>query len=101
MACILEIRTSVSCCPKNEVPKGLEIGDPVEVFLYKDSADRLIATTREPKIKLGEVKTLTVADTGRIGAFLDWGLPKDLLLPFKEQTGKSSKRRPGAGISLH
>ena len=57
--------------PKKEVPKGLEIGDPVEVFLYKDSADRLIATTREPKIKLGEVKTLTVADTGRIGAFLD------------------------------
>ena len=77
--------------PKKEVPKGLEIGDPVEVFLYKDSADRLIATTREPKIKLGEVKTLTVADTGRIGAFLDWGLPKDLLLPFKEQTGKVAK----------
>ena len=77
--------------PKKEVPKGLEIGDPVEVFLYKDSADRLIATTREPKIKLGEVKTLTVADTGRIGAFLDWGLPKDILLPFKEQTGKVAK----------
>ena len=77
--------------PKKEVPKGLEIGDPVEVFLYKDSADRLIATTREPKIKLGEVKTLTVADTGRIGAFLDWGLPKDLLLPFKEQTGRVAK----------
>ena len=90
MACILEIRTSVSCCPKKKCQK-LEIGDPVEVFLYKDSADRLIATTREPKIKLGEVKTLTVADTGRIGAFLDWGLPKDLLLPFKEQTGKVAK----------
>ena len=74
--------------PKKQVPEGLEIGDPVEVFLYKDSQDRIIATTNEPKITLGEVKILKVADTVRIGAFLDWGLEKDLLLPFKEQTGK-------------
>ena len=77
--------------PKKQVPRGLEAGDPVEVFLYKDSADRLIATTGEPKITLGELKVLKVADTGKIGAFLDWGLPKDLLLPFREQTGKVKK----------
>lgn len=77
--------------PKKQVPSGVEIGDPVEVFLYKDSQDRLIATTQEPKIVLGEVKALKVVDTGRIGAFLDWGLEKDLLLPFKEQTAKVKK----------
>lgn len=77
--------------PKKQVPAGIEIGDPVEVFLYKDSDDRLIATTIMPKIMMGEIRALKVADTGRIGAFLDWGLPKDLLLPFKEQTAKVSK----------
>lgn len=77
--------------PKKQVPEGLEVGDPVEVFLYKDSQDRLIATTNEPKITLGEVKVLKVADTVRIGAFLDWGLEKDLLLPFKEQTANVKK----------
>lgn len=77
--------------PKKEVPKGIEIGDPVEVFLYKDSDDRLIATTAVPKIVLGETALLTVKETGRIGAFLDWGLPKDLLLPFREQTTKVKK----------
>lgn len=77
--------------PKKQVPKDVEIGDPIEVFLYKDSDDRIIATTQTPKIMMGEVKPLTVVDTGRIGAFLDWGLPKDLLLPFKEQTKRVSK----------
>lgn len=77
--------------PKKQVPKGIEIGDPVEVFLYKDSSDRLIATTNEPKIQLGELAVLTVADTGKVGAFLDWGLEKDLLLPFREQTAKVQK----------
>ena len=74
--------------PKKQVPKDVEVGDPVEVFLYKDSSDRLIATTQEPKITLDELAVLKVADTGRIGAFLDWGLEKDILLPFKEQTSK-------------
>lgn len=74
--------------PGKQVPKGLEAGDPVEVFLYRDSDDRLIATTAEPKIQLGEIRKLKVVDTGRIGAFLDWGLEKDLLLPFREQTKK-------------
>lgn len=77
--------------PKKQVPKGLEIGDPVEVFLYKDSSDRLIATTNTPKITLGELAVLEVEDTARIGAFLNWGLEKDLLLPFKEQTSKVKK----------
>ena len=77
--------------PKKQVPKDVEVGDPVEVFLYKDSSDRLIATTQEPKITLDELAVLKVADTGRIGAFLDWGLEKDLLLPFKEQTAKVKK----------
>lgn len=77
--------------PKKQVPKGIEPGDPVEVFLYKDSSDRLIATINEPKITLGELAVLKVADIGRIGAFLDWGLEKDLLLPFKEQTAKLKK----------
>lgn len=77
--------------PKKEVPRGIEIGDPIDVFLYKDSSDRLIATTADPKIKLGELAVLTVKDTGKIGAFLDWGLQKDLLLPFREQTAKVKK----------
>ncbi len=77
--------------PKKQVPRGLEAGDPVEVFLYKDSSDRLIATTNEPKLTLGELAALKVVDVGRIGAFLDWGLEKDLLLPFREQTAKVRK----------
>lgn len=77
--------------PKKEVPRDIEIGDPIEVFLYKDSEDRLIATTKTPKIQLGEVKVLEVVAVGRIGAFLDWGLEKDLLLPFREQTAKVAK----------
>lgn len=77
--------------PKKQVPEGIEVGDPVEVFLYKDSSDRMIATTNEPKITVGELAVLEVVDVGRIGAFLDWGLEKDLLLPFKEQTVKVEK----------
>lgn len=77
--------------PGRQVPKDIEIGDPIEVFLYKDSSDRLIATTQEPKLTLGEMAVLKVVDTGKVGAFLDWGLEKDLLLPFKEQTAKLKK----------
>lgn len=64
----------------------VEIGDAISVFVYRDSMDRLIATTNEPLITLGEVKSLKVKQITKIGAFLDWGLEKDLLLPFKEQT---------------
>ena len=77
--------------PKKQVPEEIEVGDPVEVFLYKDSSDRMIATTKEPKLTLGNLAVLEVVDVGRIGAFLDWGLEKDLLLPFKEQTTKVEK----------
>ena len=77
--------------PKKQVPEGVEVGDPIEVFLYKDSSDRLIATTNEPKIMLGELAVLNVAATGGIGAFLDWGLEKELLLPFREQTAPLKK----------
>lgn len=72
--------------PIKQVPKECKIGDLLSVFLYKDSKDRLIATTGEPALTLHQVKPLQVAQTGKIGAFLNWGLEKDLLLPFKEQT---------------
>ncbi|MDO4616018.1 MAG: S1-like domain-containing RNA-binding protein [Lachnospiraceae bacterium] len=74
--------------PMKQVPAGTEVGDTVSVFLYKDSSDRPIATTKKPLISLGSTAVLQVKETGRIGAFLDWGLEKDLLLPFREQTGK-------------
>lgn len=72
--------------PGKQVPEGTKEGDRLEVFIYKDSQDRLIATTREPKLKVGEVGVLTVSQVTKIGAFLDWGLEKDLLLPYHEQT---------------
>lgn len=72
--------------PKKEVPQGIEIGMVLEVFLYKDSKDRLISTTREPGVELGGLAVLEVKEVAKIGAFLDWGLEKDLMLPFKQQT---------------
>lgn len=72
--------------PKKQVPEGAKEGDLIEVFVYKDSMDRLISTVRRPKIVIGELAVLTVKEKTKIGAFLDWGLEKDLLLPFKEQT---------------
>ncbi len=74
--------------PKKWVPSDLEIGDPITVFLYKDSEDRPVATTVSPKITLGEVARLKVSALAGIGAFLDWGLEKELFLPFREQTRK-------------
>ena len=74
--------------PKKEVPQQAVIGDELDVFLYKDSKDRLIATIRQPKLELGKVGLLKVKEVAKIGAFLDWGLEKDLLLPFKQQTRK-------------
>ena len=72
--------------PIKQVPEELDISDTIEVFVYRDSKDRLIATVNEPKLQLGQVALLKVAQVGKIGAFLDWGLEKDILLPFKEQT---------------
>lgn len=74
--------------PAKQVPEGIKLGDKVRVFLYKDSRDRLIATTNEPKLSMGEIRPLEVKECGKIGAFLDWGLEKDLFLPYKEMTMK-------------
>ncbi len=72
--------------PGKEVPDNAELGDEVNVFIYRDSKDRLIATTRTAEILIGETALLEVVEVGKIGAFLKWGLEKDLLLPYKEQT---------------
>ena len=77
--------------PGKQVPEGTEIGDVLEVFIYRDSSDRMIATTRKPALELHQTALLTVADVGKIGAFLSWGLEKDLLLPFREQTARVTK----------
>ncbi len=71
--------------PKSQVPEDTRLKDVLNVFVYKDSEDRPIATRLEPDLTLGEVARLRVKQVTKIGAFLDWGLAKDLLLPFKEQ----------------
>ncbi|MCD8325889.1 MAG: S1-like domain-containing RNA-binding protein [Lachnospiraceae bacterium] len=74
--------------PNKYVPEGKRPGDEVEVFVYRDSQDRLISTTLTPKLCLGQVARLKVVQVGKIGAFLDWGLEKDLLLPYRQQKRK-------------
>ncbi|MBE5872807.1 MAG: S1 RNA-binding domain-containing protein [Lachnospiraceae bacterium] len=81
--------------PVKQVPEGTMPGDKVEVFIYRDSKDRMIATTNIPKLRMGEVAELTVAQVGKFGAFLDWGLEKDLLLPFKQQ---KKRVKPGESV---
>jgi hypothetical protein len=71
--------------PKRYVPEGCKPGDTLEVFIYLDSEDRLLATTEKPKAMVGEFALLQVVSITNVGAFLDWGLPKDLLVPFREQ----------------
>jgi predicted RNA-binding protein (virulence factor B family) len=71
--------------PARSIPSGVMIGDELEVFIYLDSEDMLIATTDTPKAMVGECVVLNVVEVNQIGAFLDWGLPKDLLVPFGEQ----------------
>ncbi len=72
--------------PAKQVPADLELGGRIRVFLYRDSKDRLIATTNKPRLVIGEYAPLLVKEVGQIGAFLDWGLEKDLFLPYKEMT---------------
>ena len=72
--------------PAREVPNDWDIGDQIEVFICYDSEDRLIATTEEPSVRVGEFALLEVVAVEKVGAFLDWGLPKDLFLPYAEQT---------------
>lgn len=74
--------------PKAQVPAGAALGERLKVFLYRDSKDRMIATCAEPKLTLGGLALLSVSQVGKIGAFLDWGLEKDLFLPFKEMSRK-------------
>jgi predicted RNA-binding protein (virulence factor B family) len=71
--------------PRRYVPEGCEIGDWLDVFLYFDSDDLLIATTEKPKVQVGDCEMLTVVDINHAGAFMDWGLTKDLLVPYNEQ----------------
>ncbi|MDI1443346.1 S1-like domain-containing RNA-binding protein [Polyangium sp. 6x1] len=72
--------------PRGEVPEGTKEGDELDVFVYLDSEDRPVATLRTPKVTLDEVAFLKVTDVNRYGAFFDWGLPKELLVPYGEQT---------------
>jgi predicted RNA-binding protein (virulence factor B family) len=74
--------------PARYVPEGVKPEDELEVFVYNDSEDRVIATTEKPYATVGDFKFLKVKAVNRTGAFLDWGLPKDLLVPFREQKAK-------------
>ncbi len=81
--------------PSAQVPEGVGPGDEIRVFLYRDSKDRLIATTQKPALSIGEVAPLTVKEITRMGGFLDWGLEKDLFLPYAEMT-----KKPGVGDEI-
>lgn len=81
--------------PIKQVPEAAQTGDMLEVFVYRDSKDRLIATTNTPKLVMGQVAELTVSQISKFGAFLDWGLEKDLLIPFKQQL---VKLQPGDNV---
>lgn len=74
--------------PKRYVPKGLKVGQSVDVFIYLDSEDELIATTLVPKVQVGEFAGLMSVAVNQVGAFFDWGLPKDLLVPFSQQKNR-------------
>jgi predicted RNA-binding protein (virulence factor B family) len=79
--------------PKQYLQGDEQIGDVLKVFIYCDSEDRLIATTETPKVQVGEFAYLNVVDESRHGCFLDWGLPKDLFVPFSEQKQTLQKGR--------
>lgn len=84
----LEIQNERVLLPGNKAPKDLALGDSITVFVYADSEDRLIATTQEPLVTVNHFAVLEVKDVNAVGAFLDWGLDKDLFLPFKQQLGE-------------
>lgn len=77
--------------PGNQAPENTQIGDTLRVFIYMDSEDRPIATTRKPFATVGEFAVLEVKEVNSFGAFLDWGIDKDLMLPFKQQLGELQK----------
>ena len=84
--------------PARYVPDGCKEGDEIEVFVYLDSEERLVATTQTPKARVGDFAFLTVSWVNEYGAFLDWGLMKDLFCPFREQKMKMEK---GKGYIVH
>lgn len=84
--------------PEKDVPRDCEVGDELDVFVYYDSEDRLIATTLDPIAQVGEFAMLRVVAVEKVGAFLDWGLPKDLFLPYAEQ---SRALRPGQKVLVY
>ncbi|WP_308777047.1 S1-like domain-containing RNA-binding protein [uncultured Bacteroides sp.] len=77
--------------PKRYVPEGCKPGDVLNVFIYLDMDERLVATTLDPYVQVGEFACLEVAWVNQFGAFLDWGLMKDLFVPFREQKAKMQK----------
>ncbi|MBQ1896277.1 MAG: S1 RNA-binding domain-containing protein [Lachnospiraceae bacterium] len=77
--------------PNSRVPEGTKIGSELEVFIYRDSEDRQIATLTEPALTIGGLARLKVVQVTKIGAFLSWGLEKDLFLPYAQQTYKVSE----------
>lgn len=79
--------------PTRYVPEGLNVGDELEVFIYLDIDERTIATTLHPYAQVGEFACLEVAWVNEFGAFLDWGLMKDLFVPFREQKMRMEKGR--------
>lgn len=79
--------------PRRYVPSACKVGDTLAVFVYKDSEDRLIATTDTPYVQVGECACLKVVDVNAVGAFLNWGLPKDLFVPHSEQNGRMEPGR--------
>lgn len=85
LLCLDDDRENDVLLPNKFVEEEMLIDDRLEVFIYKDSKDRLTATTKEPKLMLGQIASLEVVDVTDIGVFLDWGLEKDLFLPFKQQ----------------
>lgn len=83
--------------PRAEVPAGTRLGDRLQVFVYLDTNDMPIATTKRPRAQVGQFANLKVAEVNEVGAFLDWGLPKDLFLPYNEQT---RRLKPGESVTV-
>jgi len=89
----LDAGTDEILLPQKYVPEGTHVGDTLQVFIYRDSEDRLIATNLQPKACVDDLAFLQVVDTNRYGVFLDWGLEKDLFVPFSEQNTKMERGR--------
>ena len=79
--------------PKQYTNSDMEVGTKINVFIYRDSEERLIATTKTPMAQVGDFAYLNIVDESPVGAFLDWGLPKDILVPFSEQSNRLEKGR--------